>query len=87
MKYKKVLLEVSVHVQVRYLHQDMGMKTRDIIKRYPQVVVKEQNNKSGRPTKMTVRDQRIIKKMFIDYVKVTEYSVLRNFNWIQVLLA
>ena len=63
MKYKKVLLEVSVHVHMRYLHQDMGMKTRDTIKKYPQVVVKEQNNKSDRPTKMTVRDQRIIKKI------------------------
>ena len=73
-KYKKIPLEVSVHM--RYLHQNMGVKTRDIIKKYPQYykssnychgneslgVVKEQNNKGGRPTKMTVTDQRIIKK-------------------------
>ena len=53
-----------------YLHQEMGMKTRDITKKYPQYstlstyrhahkslhVVKEQKNKGGRPTKMTVRD-------------------------------
>ena len=73
MKYKKVPLEVSLHM--RYLHQDMGMKTRDI-KKYPQYskssiyrhankslgVVKEQKNKGGRPTKMSVRDQRILRK-------------------------
>ena len=54
----------------------MGMKARDILKKYPQYsksntyghvnkslgVVKEQKNKGGRSTKMTVRDQRIIKK-------------------------
>ena len=74
MKYKNVPLEVSLHM--RYLHQDMGMKARDIIKKYPQYskssiyhhvnkslkVVKEQNNKGGRTTKMSVRDQRILRK-------------------------
>ena len=68
MKLKKVPLEVSV--RMTYLHQEMGMKTRDITKKYPQYstlsafrhahkslhVVKEQKNKGGRPTKMTVRD-------------------------------
>ena len=68
MKYKKVPLEVSV--RMTYLHQEMGMKTRDITKKYPQYstlskyrhankslhVVKEQKNKGGRLTKMTVRD-------------------------------
>ena len=34
MKYKKVHLEVSVHM--RYLHQDMGMMIRDTIRKYPQ---------------------------------------------------
>ena len=54
----------------------MGMKARDILKKYPQYsksstyrhvnkslgVVKEQNNKGDRPTKMTARDQPVIEK-------------------------
>ena len=52
------------------------MKARDILKKYPQYsksstyrhvnkslgVVKEQNNKDDRPTKMTARDQPVIEK-------------------------
>ena len=65
----------EVFVNTRYLHQDMGMTTRDIIKKYPQYsksstyrhankslgVVKEQKNKGCRPSKMIVRDQWVIK--------------------------
>ena len=54
----------------------MGMKTRRILKEYPQYskssayfhvdkslgVVKKQKNKGGGPTKMTVRDQPVITK-------------------------
>ena len=70
---QKVPFEVFVHT--RYLHQDMGMTTRDIIKKYPQYsksstyrhankslgVVKGQKNKGCRPSKMIVRDQWVIK--------------------------
>ena len=86
MKYKKAPLEVSVHM--RYLHQDLGIKTRAIIKKYPQYskssiyrhankssgVVKEQKNKGGRPTKMSVRDQRILRK-YVYLLRETDRTV------------
>lgn len=72
MKYKRMPLAVSVHL--RYLHQDLGLKGKDLVKRYPeypcrtiyyhmklpicQERVDRRHNNPGRPRKLSLRDER-----------------------------
>ena len=72
--YRKIPLCVSVHL--RYLHQDLGIKGTDLVKRFPKyrrsaiyrhmlkevgdVVVDKRKGNKGRPKVLTLRDERNI---------------------------
>lgn len=77
-KYKKVPVEVSLHL--RYLHQDMGITCSELCKRYPAYASRsiyrhsklpigckpfdKRKHNAGRPRKLTFRDIRRIKMTF-----------------------